>query len=78
MKFKCKMCGGSGQVENDAFEICKKMSKERREEYGIKIGECNNCPFYKDCHEGEYITCPYCMGKGYMEVDDEFWEVVKE
>ena len=78
MKFKCKVCNGTGLIPNTDFEICR--SAEFREWAGIKEGDCEHCPehFRNLCKKGEQIVCYNCNGNGYMEIDENLWEIIKE
>ena len=75
MKFKCKVCNGTGLIPNTDFEICR--SAEFREWAGIKEGDCEHCPehFRNLCKKGEQIVCYNCNGNGYMEIDENLWEI---
>jgi len=74
MKLKCKMCNGTGLIPNPNFEEC------RRAWVGVKKGDCEHCPDHTRnlCNKGEKIACYNCNGMGYMEIDENLWEIEQE
>jgi len=75
MKLKCKVCNGTGLIPNPDFEACR--SWDWREWTGIKEGDCEHCPDHTRplCRKGEQIVCYNCNGNGYMEIDENLWEM---
>jgi len=74
MKFKCKVCNGTGLIQNPYFEVC-----ANDKELGVKEGDCNHCPevVKRACKEGEFTTCHNCGGKGYLIIDEDVWKLVE-
>jgi len=81
MKFKCRVCNGTGMVENAYFEICRTWEEVGElDMYALsRSGDCKNCPTYyrEKCGEGEFVPCSNCDGMGEMTVDLNLWEVVE-
>ena len=76
IKLKCKRCNGEGYVPNPDFEACR--SPDVRAEIGLyQEGDCEHCPEYlhDSCQEGEYVKCPNCNGNGFMEIDEDLWDI---
>jgi len=69
-KFVCKVCKGTGLVDNPAFEHCEKTDQIKCEK-----GDCENCPVYikKECQRGEQIACENCYGTGQLLLNMDLW-----
>jgi len=76
IKLKCKRCNGEGHILNPYFEACR--SPDVRAEIGLcKEGDCECCPeyYYKLCQKGEFVECPNCNGNGFIEIDEDLWDI---
>ena len=72
MKFRCRVCNGTGLIQNPYFEVCAKDK-----ELGVKEGDCRTCPNYikEQCRKGEFVVCDNCGGKGYLIIDEDVWKL---
>lgn len=75
---KCKICNGTGVVNNMYFEICARLDEEVLAHYNMRQGECRKCPFRSRCNEGEFTDCANCDGRGKLLLDERDWEICLE
>ncbi|MDI6720067.1 MAG: hypothetical protein QMD46_10705 [Methanomicrobiales archaeon] len=76
---KCRRCGGSGLVPNDAYALCRLVkSEEARRYFGMTADAEDPAAEWvrTQCGPEETVICGTCNGAGTIEFDDEDWELI--
>ena len=73
--FECKVCGGTGRVENRDFERCKR--DKNYEDFVSDPGNCLCCDIKLHCWNGEFLPCWKC-DNGRLVVEEKYFKLVRE
>ena len=73
-RFKCRVCGGTGEVRNPDYMVCENWTEAEEKFYqGGPLLGCGSCRKRRSCRLGEYRVCGNCAGEKYIYVDLELW-----
>ena len=79
IRLVCRRCKGAGKIPNIAYEMCRTMQSHEAKRYFYMNQEeappeeddrSNGCTVHE-----KTVPCPQCDGHGFLEFDEEAWEL---